>query len=321
MPATSRQLLLIGGTPRGAIERERVAKNLRSVHRGFYVDDDEWRSTLQAHLLRGGRTASVSHRAAARLHGLDGLRDYEGFDVTVSINSTFRARPAFRSRTLNEDDVVLIGGIRVTSLERTLVDLGRVSSVNDVEVALESALRGNDPMRPSDWNEGLFAALERRLGSTRAPGSGVLREVIGRRPPGVRPTGSYAETRILQALRLFGCRSLLRQPTFTVVDDLLKRYGTWYPDLYDPVSGVGIEVDGAVAHAKLGQRRRDAGRDNVLGDYVRVRRIVATDVEGEAARDFARNTAASIAQRRRDGWQVNNVNIDVVGNAVSVRRK
>ena len=51
---------LIGGTPRGAIERERVAKNLRSVHRGFYVDDDEWRSTLQAHLLRGGRTASVS---------------------------------------------------------------------------------------------------------------------------------------------------------------------------------------------------------------------------------------------------------------------
>ena len=176
-------------------------------------------------------------------------------------------------------------------------------------------------MRPYEWNEGLLANLELRLQATRSPGSGVLREVLGRRPPGVRPTGSYAETRILQALRLVGCGDLLRQPTFTVVDDRMKRCGTWYPDLYDPNSGVAIEVDGAVAHAKLDQRRRDAGRDNVLGDYVRLRRIVASDVGGEAALEFARNTASLIAQRRRHGWRANEVSIEIVGNAISIRRQ
>ena len=322
MPAVSRKQLLLEGVPRGAIERRRVRENLKAAFPGYYACDDEWQSMLEAHLLRGGEHAAASHRAAGRLHRLDGLTEFTGFDFTVPLDSTLRRRPAFRSGTLQCTDTVFVHELRATTIERTLIDLGRVLPTDGVELAMEAALRGPDPKRPEEWNEGLLISIAHRLDGCRSPGSGALREVLARRPIGARPTGSYAETRALQALRRRGHGGLLRQPTVSLADNQLERYGTWYPDLYDPSSGVAFEVDGAIAHAAVDQRRRDATRDNVLGEYLRVVRIVATDVVTVAGADaFAVDAARAMGYRRRSGWQGANVDIRVEGNNVSIRRR
>ena len=86
------------------LQREAAQQRLIRISRGIYVrhesDDPEqqWLDGLDAHMQRGGPDAAVSHRAAARLHGLEGFAEGPRFDdVTVPIDSAWRSSPAIRS--------------------------------------------------------------------------------------------------------------------------------------------------------------------------------------------------------------------------------
>lgn len=110
--------------------------------------------------------AVISHRSAAQLHNLDGVnlprnaievcfergkdRDLAGLEFTV-ITHTW----SYSSR----DDITVVDGVRVTSIARTLVQLGAVCSVETVECALDSALRQGASAR---WIEATWMRCRRR---------------------------------------------------------------------------------------------------------------------------------------------------------------
>ncbi len=320
MPATSRQQLLKANSPRSLIDWRIRKGELRPIFPGVYACDEEWTSLLAAHLLRGGPGSAVSHRSAARLRGLDGFKDCEDIDVTVPMESSYRFAPAIRSNSLGDEHIVTIGGLRVTSLVRTLIDLSRFATSDQLELAAESAFRGDDPKRPDRWKEDVLAELLAQLaecGGCR--GIARMRDVLARRPPGARPTGSYVETIALQALRAVGLGSMLRQPTVKLADRVVRASGTWYPDLLDVTSGVAPEIDGDAGHAPLVGRRRDARRDNVLGNYLRVMRFPAADVLADP-KAFALAVATAVHDRSDGSWARPDTTYEVAGNVMHIRR-
>jgi hypothetical protein len=130
-----------------------------------------WRQQIRvATLARGGTVAS--HRAACRLHALDGFDDAP---VEVLI-----ARPRLavvenvvvhRSVRFEPIDLTTVDGIPVTTIARTLCDLGAVVNHDRVEQALDSAQR----MGVSEqWIRLTLKRLERPGPS----GTPVLRDVL-----------------------------------------------------------------------------------------------------------------------------------------------
>lgn len=88
-----------------------------------------WRQRLKAASLAGGGHAVASHRAAARLHRLDGFEDCDKIEVSVTRDHRWHHRDgtvAHHVTSLDECDVVEVDGIACTGLARTLADLGSV---------------------------------------------------------------------------------------------------------------------------------------------------------------------------------------------------
>ncbi len=89
-----------------------------------------WRQRLMIATLSANRRGVISHRAAARLHGLDGF-DYDGMAV-VEASVTRANRISLPDavfhhvQALDVADVSKVDGIRCTTVARTLADLGSV---------------------------------------------------------------------------------------------------------------------------------------------------------------------------------------------------
>ncbi len=133
-------------------ETRRLARRLVAVRRGAYVEpDDERLGTPEARHLLAVRAAVaqlgpgtvVSHVSAAVVHGL------AVWDVPLDrVHVTRRGRSGGRrSRHLHlhvlplePDDIVLVGGIAVTSVARTVADLARVLPFEQAVVVTDSAL-------------------------------------------------------------------------------------------------------------------------------------------------------------------------------------
>ena len=173
-----------------------------------------WKTDLAGLLLRLRGGGMVSHRAAAILHGMEGV---SGHPLEASIPaSAHRAPPGVQRTKFADPSPVLIDGLLTTSVARTLRDLGARCPADVVEQALESMLRGADRKRPDVWNEKLLAELRASVTEhERQPGTFVLRTVLARRSDSDRPTGSYPETLLFQSLRAIGVGSV-RQPTLRI---------------------------------------------------------------------------------------------------------
>ena len=119
------------------IDRARLANAvsrgwIAERYTGVYVvagSPTAWFQQLKAATLAAGGHAVASHRAAARLHGLDGFTDVEVIEVSVTREHRWRHRDgtiAHHVVALDPADVVEVDGIACTGLARTLVDLGSV---------------------------------------------------------------------------------------------------------------------------------------------------------------------------------------------------
>jgi hypothetical protein len=203
----------------------------------------------------GGRALRIiSYRGAAWVYGLDGVpslvRDY-----SVPHGSWHRSPYDHQRRRIDDLEVIDVGGILITSVSQTLLDLAAVVDLDIVERAAESALRMKlvDELSLRDFADRWAFA---RHG---APG---LREVLGRRPIGAPPTGSDLETRCLQVWRYGGVLAPIRQ--FPVIDFSGEQvatadFGFW------PVRFV-VETDGHETHSTKPQRQYDLTRQNRIGD-------------------------------------------------------
>jgi very-short-patch-repair endonuclease len=243
------------------------------MHDGIYLDarligaerrEAKWR----CHLAAAGAGSALSYLTAAELHGFDSTDAYDTTAPTaISVVHAWSSRASEgrslnRTRRLRQDDLSEIRGLPVTSRARTVLDLASVLATTELDRVVESALRGPNSRRPDRWRESVLVELSGFAGGDhRIPGASRLAEVLRLRPEGCRPTGSIAETAMLQAIHRCGVDAI-RQPTIRVVQD----DGTWneyFPDLLVERRRVIVEVDGA-QHRDSARHRADLARQNFL---------------------------------------------------------
>jgi hypothetical protein len=130
-----------------------VAKGIaRRIARGAYLSEAEWRratprdrylARVAAVALTRRTAAVVSHWSAAAFHDLPCIGDWpDAVHLTVSESASSGSKNGIvkhRSR-LFDDDVVEVSGIAITSLSRTVLDIGATSSFRDAVVVADAAL-------------------------------------------------------------------------------------------------------------------------------------------------------------------------------------
>ena len=194
---TRSQVLAVGGSD--ALIRSRLrAGHWHELHPGTYLlgaAPPYWLQSVMAACLAAAPHAFASRRAAAGMWALDGFAKGP-IEITVPFGrlSIPDGVLVHRSRRIDPDDVVVKNGVPVSSVERTILEVGAVVPEGIVERAVEDAIR-----RCLTTEVRLRRHLDRPHSKGRS-GAGKLRRVLDVRLPG-RAAGSAAEVRIVRLLR------------------------------------------------------------------------------------------------------------------------
>lgn len=171
------------------IRRMRRGGSLEQVRRGAYAVpglNDAGRDRLHRRLILSTVPglidgSVVSHHSAAVLHGLP---VWLPADVRVHVTrigtGQRRALLHVNPAPLADDDIVLVDGVLVTSVARTVLDLARTRSMEQAVAAADYALRAGLP--PALFTDGL--ARMRRW-----PGVCAARRVVGFADPRAESVG------------------------------------------------------------------------------------------------------------------------------------
>jgi predicted transcriptional regulator of viral defense system len=185
-------------------ERERMLAAgalIREWHGSYRVvgAPTSWKGELLAACWAGGTRAFASHRSAAAVRDLSGgiQRMQE-----VLCPRWRRARHdtliVHESKRIDPIDTTVVDGIPVTTIERTILDLGAVCSPLVVERAMEDALR-----RELTTFDALHDTVM-RLGRQGRNGAGVLRRILDEYDADRRLTDTDRERMMLQIFRRYG---------------------------------------------------------------------------------------------------------------------
>jgi very-short-patch-repair endonuclease len=182
--------------------------------------------------------AVVSHLAAARLWRMQ-VPSSDEVVITIPRGGNHRVAIArvCESTDLRRRDIRRIGGIRVTSRERTMCDLGRVLREKTLRTAFNDQF--HQRLVTLDGVYGVFYRYARpgRRGISR------VREVLEQHGPGFVVPESELEQRMIDLLDAHGLRQPERQVTLAFWDALVGRVDFVYPE-----ERVVIEVDGRRFH-------------------------------------------------------------------------
>jgi Transcriptional regulator, AbiEi antitoxin/Protein of unknown function (DUF559) len=245
----ARRQLIELGFGRGAIDRRRYAGRLHRVHRGVYAVGHPrlvGRGRWIAAVLACGSEALLSHRSAAALWG---LRPNIGSVVDVTAGRSHageRGIRVHRVRALDPEDRATRDGIPVTTVPRTLLDLGETVSPTQLQRAFEEAERlGLLDMR----------AIERLRDRSR--GRRGLRSLLAlldahRGPPPM--TRSELERRFLDLCRDAGLPPPIVNATAAGME----------VDMLWPRQRLVVELDGHAFHRTRAAFERDRVRDAAL---------------------------------------------------------
>jgi hypothetical protein len=283
----SRQQALALGMHPGRITRRLQAGRWTQVHLGVYRVGPlelDWRGRLRAACLAAAPGAVAAYRGAGALFGLDPIKAGP-IEVTVphSTETNLVGVITHRSRRLDERDRTEIYGIPVTSVPRTLLDLGRFFGPATVEKSLESAIRRG---LTTEVAVGKYLTERGEL----LPGWRVIHSVLRSRAPG-RPAGSAGEVELLRALRRAGVPAPIRQYELRLPGEHVAVLDFAWPDLK-----FALEYDGYDFHGGRLSHAADLDRQNAIQDAgwelrrysgTRVRRDpagVATEVVGHIDR-------------------------------------
>jgi hypothetical protein len=246
------------GVPRG-VRRGMVADgSLRRMSASVFVVGgvpvDRSVRLRAATLDTGG---AISHRTAARLHGLPGFDREDQIEVVrLGGSSTHRSSLAtvHTTTSLPRHDLTHIDGIPTLSVARTLMTLAALVptvSAEQVRDVVDDAVRRRLASDP--W---LWWRLE-QLRCRGRNGVSTLEAILTARAD--HPTESWLERELLQILEVAGMPLPVCQARIAAKGAFLARVDFLYPDLR-----IVIEVSGAVAHASPEQRAADARRRNRL---------------------------------------------------------
>ncbi len=251
---TYEQLVALGAT--GTIVRRRLAQRRWTKMRpGVYRIEGyppDWHQDLLAACLATSGTALASHRAAGLVWGLPGL---EPGRLEVMVHGPRWHRlpgvACHQSIDLPDSDRTTRDDIPVTTIDRTLIDLGRYLGFAALEEAVDDALR-----------RGLTTIdrLAKRAIDLDRPGRRgrqVIRAVLRARDPSGRVPESIPERRLVRALRRRGLPDPVLQ--FDICDGphFVARVDAAYPE-----RRLAIEYDSYEHHSGRGQHERDLARRN-----------------------------------------------------------
>ena len=251
---TRTQLLDAGHTPR-SIGTRLSSGYLTQLHPKVYglsAVPDSFRKRLTAAYLWAQPGGFLSHRSAAYLHGLDGIK--AGF-IDVSMTSSTR-RHGINCHRLGPSDrprLKAVGHLKVTWVERTLLDLGVHVSPRATGLALDDALRKRMTTLPRLWRE-----LEITGGSGKA-GSRTLRDLLQLRDDRDGKLESQLEAAALTVMRDRRLPPVTPQYVVAEVGAHAPRLDFAYPSCR-----IGIEAHSYRWHVDPDRMKRDAARDNRL---------------------------------------------------------
>ena len=246
------------GLPRESLDQEMRAGRIVALQRGIYVpaavaDDPALR--LRASLRAAGPGAVLSHRTAATHHGILVAKSEGLIEILIPHGRRCDVRGALvhRTRRLPEQHVSRLGGLPMTSIERTLADLG---SVVPPWIVAKSVERSVIDRRTS------IAALYRiadehgRQGRT---GIAALRSSLDEWLLGDSQPDSSLEVMFARLVD----RASLPMPEFQYPvhdgDRVVARVDACWP-----AHRLIAEVDGLHAHSTAVSLQRDLSRQNVL---------------------------------------------------------
>ncbi|MBU3689250.1 MAG: DUF559 domain-containing protein [Actinobacteria bacterium] len=209
---------------------------------------------MHAACLRNPRVA-VGFTTAGQIHGLRKMTDPR-VHVLVPHGSSPELEGVIvhRCRRIDDDDLVVgADGLQITSVARTLFDVGGVIGYHRVSSALENAL-----------DKGVVSLAEiagttARLYHRRRPGSREIRAVLSQRGEWEAAVQSDLELRVLEAIRGGGIRAPILQHEMECPDGRMVRLDfAWLTER------VALEVDHSFWHAGSAESRKDKSRDRQL---------------------------------------------------------
>lgn len=241
------------------MSKDQVKRRVRSgrwcrVHPGVYGIEGarhSWMRLVRAAALWAGDGGFLSHHTAAALCRLPSFAN-EPMPITVSAVRHSPAPPGIRfvrRSTLLPRETARVQGLKVTTIERTLLDLAPELTEEDLAANLDDALR----LRLTT-TERLSSLLERRAG---APGSRMLRRLVDQRT-GQGVTESELERKVLGFLEDYGFPSPARQQRVRV------RGHRFRLDFAFREAPVVIEADGYAWHSTIEAFEADRRRLNAL---------------------------------------------------------
>jgi hypothetical protein len=242
----------------GSAVRNRVAAGrLHRIHHTVYSLVPKALLTREglymAAVLACGPGAALSQRSAARLHGLrpDG---YYRIEVTVPKRSS-RAHPGLAvhtSTTLTAADVTVVDNIPVTTVARTLLDLGGVITGRQLERAFDQA----DILEVLDGR----AINDQLARNPTRPGAKAVRKVLTEHYIGSTPTENDFEDAFLGFTRSIG----LPDPTPQFYIDPGDGDPPIRADFAWPDKRIVVETDGNRTHGTRQAFENDRRRDQRL---------------------------------------------------------
>lgn len=238
-----------------------------------------WEQAVAVAVLRLSGVAAASHRTAAHIHGLWGRPRR----IEVVTNATgVRHSPVIvhQCRDLVSTEIAEVGGIAVTDVARTIIDIGVPAGIGVTQVVLDGALRAE----LTSLRE--VAARIHRYGKKGRRGIGPARQLVAERLGWDQITDSVLEDAFLR----LAARAGLPTPTCqrTVV---MRRGGRCYRLDFDFGRRLVVELDSEKYHLDAEAFRYDRRRQNELvGSGMVVLRFTWWDVM--AAPDYVVATIA-----------------------------
>ena len=181
-----------------------------------------------------------------------------------------------RSRTLIPEMVDQVHELRPTNRSRTVLDLAVRLNMIELERVVESAIRGEDPRRPHEWRPEVLSEIAAFVDAhPRHLGGRALAHLLRRRPPDAFPTGSLAETAMVQSARLGGFEEPVRQARVLAPDTRGNMREHYLDALFERLR-IDVETDGS-SHDDPRQRQSDLQRDRRLAGAIPVIRITGAE--------------------------------------------
>ena len=240
-----RQANLCGVSRRGVAHRLQVGW-WQQLERGVYITtngEPSWRARTVAALLLVGRGAVLTLVGAAHLHGLEDATP-RFIVVAVPPDRRVRSRELIRVRQRALPNTALVDGIRVTSVEDTVLDLADTRGLDSAVGLAARAVR----LR-STTADGLAGALRVRRDHR---WRNALLLALGDIDAGAESTLEVGF--IDGVVRCHGLPEPLTQVPDAIAGAWVRRDFEW--DEYRVIA----EVDGELGHAGEGMRR-DRARD------------------------------------------------------------